>query len=178
MRILPRAIFLTMPLALAGCGLGGVAQLGQGGSVSGTAAGLFGIPAATVSSQVVTEIGQLQSIAAQLQMLKAQLDGTPVVLPTIPPVVTVPAPTAPAPTTSPVVVTPPPVTPPTTFPGQPVTPSARHRRVTISPQKPVPYTVSPVWPSNSDTRSNSLSKSPWHFERDSLGGLYVKYANK
>jgi hypothetical protein len=178
MRVLPRAIFLTMPMVLAGCGLGGVAQLGQGGSVSGTAAGLFGIPAATVSSQVVNEIGQLQSIAAQLQMLKAQLDGTPVVLPTIPPVVAVPAPSQPAPTTPPVVVTPLPTPPPTSFPGPPVTPSARHRRASVSPQKPAPYTVSPLWPSNTTTRSSGLSKSPWHFERDPLGALYVKYAGK
>src|SRR6266702_5657914 len=67
--------------ALSGCA--GLATVNPG-QVSSAAAGLFGIPAATVSAQVVQELVEIQAVAAQLQMLKAQLDGTPVALPSIP----------------------------------------------------------------------------------------------
>src|SRR6266702_7532523 len=77
--------------ALSGCA--GLATVNPG-QVSSAAAGLFGIPAATVSTQVVQELVEIQALAAQLQMLKAQLDGAPVMLPSIPaPVVVNPSPT-------------------------------------------------------------------------------------
>ncbi len=78
-------------LGLTGCA--GLAAINPS-QLSGAAAALFGIPAATVSTQVVQELVEIQAIAAQLQMLKAQLDGTPVALPSIPsPVVVNPSPT-------------------------------------------------------------------------------------
>ncbi len=92
-------------LALNGCA--GLATINPG-QISGAAASLFGIPAATVSAQVVQELVEIQALAAQLQMLKAQLDGTPVMLPPIPtPVVVNSSPTPVTP------VPPPPVPPPT-----------------------------------------------------------------
>src|SRR6266700_3367303 len=118
-------------LALNGCA--GLATINPG-QLSGAAAGLFGIPAATVSAQVVQELVEIQSIAAQLQMLKAQLNGTPVMLPPIPsPVVVNPAPTPVTPVPPPVVVTP---APAPTLPGPVVTPSLRpqKRRGALSEQ--------------------------------------------
>jgi len=101
----PLLAALTAPLLLAGCA--GLAAVNPG-QLSGAAAGLFGIPAATVSAQVVQELVELQAVAAQLQMLKAQLDGTSVMLPPIPtPVVVNSSPTPVTP------VPPPPVPPPT-----------------------------------------------------------------
>src|SRR6266567_8032290 len=97
--------------ALVGCA--GLAAINPG-QISGAAAGLFGIPAATVSTQVVQELVEIQALAAQLQMLKAQLDGAPVMLPSIPsPVVVNPSPTPVTP------VPPPPVLPPAPRPTVP-----------------------------------------------------------
>jgi len=90
-------VWFLLPLVLGGCtSLASV----QPSTVSTTAAGVFGIPAATVAAQTAAEISQIGAIAAQLQMLKAQLDGTPLpVLPPLPPVTPPPTPT-PAPTPS------------------------------------------------------------------------------
>jgi hypothetical protein len=78
-----KILWAALPLALAGCAAqGALSAAGGGGGIGGEAAGLFGIPAATVATQVGAEIGQIASITAQLQMLKAQLDGTP--MPTLP----------------------------------------------------------------------------------------------
>jgi hypothetical protein len=101
--------------SLCGCAAAG-GLLQNPGSISGTAAGLFGIPAATVASQVTAEIGEIQTVATSLQMLRAQLNGTPIVVPPLP--------------VPPVVVTPTPVpTPtPTPTPGGPiVTPNAMYQ---------------------------------------------------
>src|SRR6266566_6906001 len=96
---------IILPLWLSCCA--GLATINPG-QVSGAAASIFGIPAATVSAQVVQELVEIQALAAQLQMLKAQLDGAPVVLPSIPsPVVVNSSPTPVTP------VPPPPVPPPT-----------------------------------------------------------------
>ena len=98
-------------LGLTGCA--GLAAINPS-QLSGAAAALFGIPAATVSTQVVQELVEIQAIAAQLQMLKAQLDGTPVALPSIPsPVVVNPSPTPVTP------VPPPPIIPPAPRPTVP-----------------------------------------------------------
>ncbi len=119
----PSLAALTAPLLLAGCA--GLAAVNPG-QLSGAASGLFGIPAATVSAQVVQELVEIQSIAAQLQMLKAQLNGTPVVLPTIPsPVVVNPSPTPVTPVPPPVGATP---APAPTLPGPVVTPSLRPQK--------------------------------------------------
>jgi hypothetical protein len=101
--------WFLLPLMLGGCtGLASV----QPSTVSSTAAGVFGIPAATVAAQTAAEISQIGAIAAQLQMLKAQLDGTPLpVLPAIAPVTTAPVTPAPMPTPTP--------TPPGTLPTGP-----------------------------------------------------------
>src|SRR6266568_7463803 len=88
---------VTLPLGLSCCT--GLATVNPG-QVSSAAAGLFGIPAATVSAQVVQELVEIQALAAQLQMLKAQLDGAPVMLPPIPSPVVVnssPTPVTPVP---------------------------------------------------------------------------------
>jgi hypothetical protein len=118
---------LALALLLSGCagalsgGIGGVSS-----QVPGTAAGLFGIPAATISQQMISEIAGLQGVAAQFQMLRAQLDGNLPIMPT-PPIIN-PTPTPVAPTPGPPVVinpNPPPVV--INPPGGPiVTPNAFH----------------------------------------------------
>jgi hypothetical protein len=130
--MIKRFASLALLFALSGCaGAAGLLQNPSG--LSGTAAGVFGIPAATVASQVTAEITEIQAVAASLQMLRAQLDGVPVTLPPLPPVQPTPAPTP----TPPVAVTVPPpapvITPPPgstlTPPGGPiVTPNSRHRQ--------------------------------------------------
>jgi len=87
MRLMP----FLLPVALSACagaiGPGALQNLQNPGQISGTAAGLFGIPAATVAEQLSAELSQIQMVAAQLQMLKAQLDGNLPVIPVPPPVV-------------------------------------------------------------------------------------------
>jgi hypothetical protein len=121
---------LGLLFALSGCpAFGPAAGLLQNPSgLSGTAAGVFGIPAATVASQVTAEITEIQAVAASLQMLRAQLDGVPVTLPPLTPIPAAPAPAAGSPPPAPVVT--PPSTPPTlTPPGGPiVTPNLRHKQ--------------------------------------------------
>src|SRR6266567_2983075 len=111
-RTMIRIAFMgALTLMIGGCT--GLAAINPG-QISGAASGLFGIPAATVSAQVVQELVEIQALAAQLQMLKAQLDGAPVVLPSIPsPVVVNPSPTPVTP------VPPPPVLPPAPRPTVP-----------------------------------------------------------
>ena len=75
-------VAIAMMLALNGCAAGLSAL--QSGGLSGTAAGLFGIPAATVATQLTAEIVEIQAVAMQLQMLRAQLNGTPIVVPPLP----------------------------------------------------------------------------------------------
>jgi hypothetical protein len=120
-----RLAALGLLFALSGCAAaGGLLQNPSG--LSGTAAGIFGIPAATVASQMTQEIGQIQSLAASLQMLRAQLDGIPVTLPPLTPLQPTPTTTPPPPVA---VVTPPPAPPTLTPPGGPiVTPNLRHRQ--------------------------------------------------
>jgi len=102
---------IILPLLLSCCAVLATINPGQ---VSGEAASIFGIPAATVSAQVLQELVEIQALAAQLQMLKAQLDGAPVVLPSIPsPVVVNPSPTPVTP------VPPPPIIPPAPRPTVP-----------------------------------------------------------
>jgi len=81
-----RLAALALALLLSGCGAQAlIGGLGSGGSqISGAAAGLFGIPAATISQQMTAEIAGIQTVAGSLQMLKAQLDGVPVSLPPLP----------------------------------------------------------------------------------------------
>ena len=99
-----------MTAGLCGCAAtGGISALQGAGQIPATAAGLFGVPAETVSIQVGAEIGQITTIAAQLQMLRAQLDGTLPVL-AVPPIIN-PSPT-------PVVGTP--ITPTMPAPGGPL----------------------------------------------------------
>jgi len=110
----------ALALLLSGCA-GTVGLLGNPqlpGTVSTAASGFFGIPAATVSSQMSAEISQIQALASQLQMLKAQLDGTPVSLPTLPVAPVSPAPPVTVPMT-PVVVNPAPIPTPTPLPTVP-----------------------------------------------------------
>jgi hypothetical protein len=139
-----RLAALALALLLSGCagalsgGLGGIA-----GQIPGQAAGLFGIPAATISQQMISEIAGLQGVAAQFQMLRAQLDGNLPIMPTPPIINPMPTPVTPAPGTPvtpmpqpPVVVNPPPVV--VNPPGGPVvTPNARasrrHAAATLTP---------------------------------------------
>jgi hypothetical protein len=107
--VIKRFVALGLLFALSGCAgqlAGGLLQNPNPSQLSGAAAGVFGIPAATVASQVTAEITEIQAVAASLQMLRAQLDGIPVTLP----------PLAPGP-------------PVATPPGGPiVTPNLRHRQ--------------------------------------------------
>jgi hypothetical protein len=112
------AVLALLPLA--GCaGAGSLLPAGAGSllqnpsSISGTAAGLFGLPAATVASQVTAEITEIQAVATSLQMLRAQLNGAPIMVPAlpVPPVVVGTTVTPPAPV---------PVPTPTPGPGGPI----------------------------------------------------------
>jgi len=91
-----RLLILGGLIALQGCGFtGGLSTIGsQSSGISGTAASLFGIPAATVASQVTAEITEIQAVALQLQMLRAQLNGAPIVVPPLPAATIVPTPTS------------------------------------------------------------------------------------
>ena len=92
--------FIYLPfLLLSGCGLQAIGGI-QPGGISGTAAGLFGIPSATISAQMVQEMSDVATVVTAAQMLKMRLDGAP--LPALP---------APAPT---------PVPTPTPTPGGPI----------------------------------------------------------
>jgi hypothetical protein len=92
-------------IGLSGCTTGSLQYIPPS-QISGTAAGLLGIPSATAAAQTSADISQISAVAAQLQMLKAQLDGTP--LPVLPPI---------TPTSPPVLLpTPSPTPPPTTTP--------------------------------------------------------------
>jgi len=91
--------------SLAGCAGSGSILAGAAANPSGTAAGLFGIPAATVSTQLTQELVGIQAVAAQLQLLKAQLDGNLPIVQTPPIVSPIPTPVTPVP--PPVVVVPP-----------------------------------------------------------------------
>lgn len=125
----PRRLLLAAPLLLGGCAVTGALGAAQPSGISGTAAGLFGIPAATVASQLSAEVTQIGAVAMQIQMLKAQLDG--VQLPTLPAVPTLPTgmgttvPLVPSGTPTgtitpgPVVVTPAPIAAPTPMPTVP-----------------------------------------------------------
>jgi hypothetical protein len=123
--MIKRFAALGLLFALSGCaGAAGLLQNPSG--LSGTAAGVFGIPAATVASQVTAEITEIQAVAASLQMLRAQLDGVPVTLPPLTPLQPTPTPT---PTPPPVPVVVPPPAPVITPPGGPiVTPNLRHKQ--------------------------------------------------
>ena len=130
MKILAIPVIL---LGLNGCAAG-LSTFGGGdptGQISGKAAGLFGIPAATVAAQLTAELQQIRALAQGFQMLRAQLDGAPIVSPPLPqpPIVIMP------PTQPPVVVPPPPIQPPPvvvvppngpSLPGPIVSPTARH----------------------------------------------------
>lgn len=76
-------IIAALILELSGCA-GSAGLLSNPGALSGEAAGLFGVPAATVSTQMQAEIMQISQVAQQLQMLRAQLNGTPVMPPPLP----------------------------------------------------------------------------------------------
>ena len=81
-----KIIALALLLVLTGCGFtGGLSTIGsQASGISGVASSLFGIPAATVATQLTAEIVEIQAVAMQLQMLRAQLNGTPIVVPPLP----------------------------------------------------------------------------------------------
>lgn len=126
MRLAP--LLLIAPLALGGCAATAALGSAQPSSIAGTAAGLFGIPAATVASQLSAEVNQIAAVAMQLQMLKAQLDGVPMpVLPamggtmvgTTVPVVPSGSVTTGTVTGTPVVMTPSPIPAPVPMPTVP-----------------------------------------------------------
>jgi hypothetical protein len=125
---------LGLLFALSGCAgqlAGGLLQ--NPSQLSGAAAGVFGLPAATVASQVSAEITEITAIAASLQMLRAQLDGIPVTLPPLPPVTGTTITPTPSPTPTPTPMPPPTLTPPTPpapSSGPIVTPNSRRRAST------------------------------------------------
>lgn len=135
----------TLLLLLSGCaGTIGLAQ--NPSQFSGTAAGLFGLPAATVAEQLSAELSQIQMIAAQLQMLKAQLDGSLPIIQTPPIVSPQPTPTMPSPSPS----TGMPSSVPSTFPSSPaVTPNVVAPRRHVVLPDPV---VGSLWDSLADAR--------------------------
>jgi len=85
--VIRSSLTLLAALSLGGCAAGGslLSAAAQPTQISGAAAGLFGVPAATTAQQISAEIVELSAVAAQLQMLKAQLDGSGPVLPPLHP---------------------------------------------------------------------------------------------
>src|SRR6266566_5204042 len=106
-----RYLAVAGALALTSCAGAATGILGDAGALSGKAATIFGLPAATIAKQMTMELVEIQGVAAALQMLKAQLDGQlPVIQnpPMVPPIVPTPVPT---PDPGPITTVPPPPVP-------------------------------------------------------------------
>jgi hypothetical protein len=110
--VMNRKFAVLALLPLTGCAAAG-GLLQNPSSISGPAAGIFGVPAATAATQLNAEIAEINTVATALQMLRAQLNGTPIVVPAlpVPPVVVGTTVTPPAPV---------PVPTPTPGPGGPI----------------------------------------------------------